>query len=357
MSERVNVCVIVGNGFDLAAGLGTFTQAFVRGFAAVHHGKDTPTSRIAERILIDGPENWADFEKKLGEYAYVVDMMGIVEDPVSEYVDAKAAIESELNAFIAEKESYVDNDLVEQAAGECLSSLCGWLDELAPRERISVLGDFSATLTFDFHFVTLNYTQVLDTMIELQRSSSASAYTSESVSGYYLHECVHAHGDLAGNSICGVDSPSQICSEALSHSDEVLETVVKGQSQVLLGSLDDERAFSFIKSAEVILIYGCSLGETDARWWKAVVNWLNASSSKRFIVLFSYGFRRNGRPVAAVRKDITALKERLFSSAGLSDHEFKKALFNRIFILPSESVFKMPGTLISEESYYERNYL
>lgn len=284
-------------------------------------------------------------------------MMGIVEDPVSEYVDAKAAIESELNAFIAEKESYVDNDLVEQAAGECLSSLCGWLDELAPRERISVLGDFSAPLTFDFHFVTLNYTQVLDTMIELQRSSSASAYTSESVSGYYLHECVHAHGDLAGNSICGVDSPSQICSEALSHSDEVLETVVKGQSQVLLGSLDDERAFSFIKSAEVILIYGCSLGETDARWWKAVVNWLNASSSKRFIVLFSYGFRRNGRPVAAVRKDITALKERLFSSAGLSDHEFKKALFNRIFILPSESVFKMPGTLISEESYYERNYL
>lgn len=357
MSERVNVCVIVGNGFDLAAGLGTFTQAFVRGFAAVHHGKDTPTSRIAERILIDGPENWADFEKKLGEYAYVVDMMGIVEDPVSEYVDAKAAIESELNAFIAEKESYVDNDLVEQAAGECLSSLCGWLDELAPRERISVLGDFSAPLTFDFHFVTLNYTQVLDTMIELQRSSSASAYTSESVSGYYLHECVHAHGDLAGNSICGVDSPSQICSEALSHSDEVLETVVKGQSQVLLGSLDDERAFSFIKSAEVILIFGCSLGETDARWWKAVVNWLNASSSKRFIVLFSYGFRRNGRPVAAVRKDITALKERLFSSAGLSDHEFKKALFNRIFILPSESVFKMPGTLISEESYYERNYL
>lgn len=355
MSERVNVCVIVGNGFDLAAGLGTFTQAFVRGFAAVHHGKDTPAGRIAERILIDGPENWADFEKKLGEYASVVDMMETVEDPVSEYVDAKAAIESDLNAFIAEKGSFVDNDLVEQAAGECLSSLCGWLDELAPRERISVLGDFSAPLTFDFHFVTLNYTQVLDTMIELQGSSSASAYTSESVSGYYLHECVHAHGDLAGNSICGVDSPSQICSETLSHSDEVLETVVKGQSQVLLGSLDDERAFSFIKSAEVILIYGCSLGETDARWWKAVINWLSASSSKRFIVLYSYGFRRNGRPVAAVRKDITALKERLFSSAGLSDHEFKKALFNRIFILPSESVFKIPGVLISEESNYERN--
>ena len=27
MSERVNVCVIVGNGFDMAAGLGTSTEA------------------------------------------------------------------------------------------------------------------------------------------------------------------------------------------------------------------------------------------------------------------------------------------------------------------------------------------
>ena len=355
MSERVNVCVIVGNGFDLAAGLGTFTQDFVRGFADKHHGECSPAGRIAERILIDGPENWADFEKKLGEYASVVDLMEDVEDPVAEYVNAKAAIESDLNAFIFEKGSFVDDNLVEQAAGECLSSLCSWLDELAPRERISVLGNFSAPLTFDFHFVTLNYTQVLDSMLELQRASSASVYSSANVSGYYLHECVHAHGDLSGNSICGVDSPSQICSEALSHSDEVLETVVKGQSQVLLGSLDDDRAFSLIKSAEIILIYGCSLGETDARWWKAVVNWLNASSTKRFIVIFSYGFRRNGRPVAAVRKDITALKERLFSSAGLSDHELKKALFNRIFILSSESVFKMPGVLISEESNCERN--
>lgn len=355
MSERVNVCVIVGNGFDLAAGLGTFTQDFVRGFADTHHGECSPAGRIAERIFIDGPENWADFEKKLGEYASVVDMMENVEDPVTEYVDAKAAIESELNAFIAERESFVDDDLVEQAAGECLSSLCGWLDELAPRERISVLGDFSAPLTFEFRFVTLNYTYVLDTMLDLQRSSSASAYTSSNVTGYYLRECVHAHGDLARNSICGVDSPSQICSEALSHSDEVIETVVKGQSQVLLGSLDDDRAFSFIQSAEVVLIYGCSLGETDARWWKSIVNWLNAGSSKRFVVIYSYGFRRNGRPVAAVRKEIIALKERLFSSAGLSDHEFKKALFNRIFILPSESVFKMPGVLISEESNCERN--
>ena len=355
MSERVNVCVIVGNGFDLAAGLGTFTQDFVRGFADAHHGECSPAGRIAERILIDGPENWADFEKKLGEYASVVDMMENVEDPVAEYVDAKAAIESDLNAFIAERGSFVDDNLVEQAAGECLSSLCSWFDELAPRERISVLGNFSAPLTFDFYFVTLNYTQVLDSMLELQRTSSASVYSSANVSGYYLHECVHAHGDLSRNSICGVDSPSQICSEALSHSDEVLETVVKGQSLVLLGSLDDDRAFSLIKSAEIILIYGCSLGETDARWWKAVVNWLNASSTKRFIVIFSYGFRRNGRPVAAVRKDITELKERLFSSAGLSDHEFKKALFNRIFILPSESVFKMPGVLISEESNRERN--
>ena len=73
MSERVNVCVIVGNGFDMAAGLDTSTKAFVESFAERHNEADSPAGRLAAKIKQEGPENWADFERKLGEYAVTVE--------------------------------------------------------------------------------------------------------------------------------------------------------------------------------------------------------------------------------------------------------------------------------------------
>ena len=85
MSERVKVCVIVGNGFDMAAGLGTSTEAFVARFAEQHAGEDSPAGRLAAQIAQDGPKTWADFERKLGEYAAVVE--STADDAVGEYVD------------------------------------------------------------------------------------------------------------------------------------------------------------------------------------------------------------------------------------------------------------------------------
>ena len=98
MSERVKVCVIVGNGFDMAAGLGTSTEAFVARFAEQHAGEDSPAGRLAAQIAQDGPKTWADFERKLGEYAAVVE--STADDAVGEYVAAKSAMEMGLVEFI-----------------------------------------------------------------------------------------------------------------------------------------------------------------------------------------------------------------------------------------------------------------
>ena len=345
MSERIDICVIVGNGFDLAAGLGTTTTEFVARLAVKYGNEDTPAGRLAERIREEGPENWADFERKLGEYAATLDQAVPGNDIAEEYVGAKSAMEEELVAFIREKESLIDPDKVEGAAGECLDSLCCWLGALTDRDRRRILGGFSSPYTFDFHFVTLNYTSLLDQMIELcgnNNRTSSEGY----VEGYRIHECVHAHGDLDGNPICGVDLPSQIHSEALSSDESVLETVVKCSTQEMLGSLDDFRALELINSAEVILVFGCSLGGTDSRWWNAVIKRLKSDSSKRFVVLFSYGFERKGGTAAGVRNRINCLKEKLFDSAGMADDELKAQLFDRIFILPSDAIISMPASLV-----------
>ena len=348
MSERVNVCVIVGNGFDMAAGLDTSTEAFVSCFAELHAGEDSPAGRLASQIAHDGPKTWADFERKLGEYAAVVE--GSADDAVSEYVAAKSAMEMGLVEFIKEREGRVDPDKVEKTAKACLSSICDWVGALPGLDRQRVHGHFDAPYTFDISFVTLNYTGVLDTMVELQRTAADASHAATDVAGYRLRSCVHAHGELAGNAICGVDNASQIHSSKLAEDDAVLETVVKGATQEMLGSLDDQNALSLIDAAEVIMVFGCSMGVTDARWWSAVVNRLASSASKRLAVIFAHGFERNGRPAAEVRRLINEQKEKLIGAAGLSDFEGKKELFKRIFVLPSSAIFKMPEALIIDSA-------
>lgn len=346
MSERVNVCVIVGNGFDMAAGLSTSTEAFVARFAELHAGEDSPAGRLSERIRRDGAKTWADFERRLGEYAAVVG--GSSDDAVGEYVAAKSAMEMGLVEFVEDCEGRVDPDKVEKASEGCLSSICDWVGALTDRDRQRVLGQFDVPYTFDINLVTLNYTRVLDTMVEHQRTDAVVSYVAPDVVGYQIGSCVHAHGELAGNAICGVDNPSQILSDELAGDDGVLETVVKGMTQEMLGSLDDQRARALIDAAEVIMVFGCSMGATDARWWDAVVRRLASSPSKRLAVIFSHGFERYGRPAAEVRGRVNSLKQGLLDSAGLSDFEGKKELFQKILILPSDAIFRMPESLVAD---------
>lgn len=354
MSERVNVCVIVGNGFDMAAGLDTSTKAFVESFAERHNEADSPAGRLAAKIKQEGPENWADFERKLGEYAVTVEESFDEVDGVAEFVNAKSTMEDDLAAFMKEREDLVDPDKVKDYSAECLASICNWLGALTPKDRKRFLGEFGSPYTFDLNFVTLNYTHVLDAMVDAN-TSSMSSVSADYVEGYKLHGCIHAHGDLAENPICGVDNPSQICSEKLANNAEVLETVVKSSTQSMLGSLDDESAFDIIRAAEVIMVYGCSLGVTDSRWWKAVINRLKSSTTKRFVVLFSYGFKRSGCSAATIREHINGLKAQLFDSAGMSDEENKVQLFDRIFILPSDVILRMPGAVIASPRKYEQS--
>jgi hypothetical protein len=138
-------------------------------------------------------------------------------------------------------------------------------------------------------------------MVELQRTVGDASHAATDVAGYRLRSCVHAHGELASNAICGVDNASQIHSSELAEDDAVLETVVKGATQEMLGSLDDQNARALIDAAEV-------------------------------------------------RRLINEQKEKLIGAAGLLDFEGKKELLKRIFVLPSGTIFKMPETLVVDQA-------
>lgn len=55
--------VLVGNGFDLSAGLKTSTTRFMDFFSKNHASDEGPVGRLAGCIEKEGAREWADFEK------------------------------------------------------------------------------------------------------------------------------------------------------------------------------------------------------------------------------------------------------------------------------------------------------
>lgn len=102
MSTALNLTVFIGNGFDLSAGMKTGTAEFMDFFANKHESNEGPVGRLAKKILEDGPQNWADFEKKLGEYAQVIEKTE--KNPVGAALDCKGAVDEALIDFIDKAE-------------------------------------------------------------------------------------------------------------------------------------------------------------------------------------------------------------------------------------------------------------
>lgn len=339
MASTVKICVIVGNGFDLAAGLDTSSSAFVRSFELAHRGEDTPAGRLAAKMADQGLDEWSDFELALGKYAGDLGLTLSEDDLEREYLEAKEAVEDSLIAFVSEQEQSIDEDYIDACSSACVSSLCDWFASLTQRDREKVKAALGLPADVIFSFVTFNYTSVIDLVVGLMRSNNYRASQAMGVSSFLLEKPVHAHGKLGDNPICGVNDESQVASEQLRSSAPVLDTVVKRKTQELFGDMSDAVAFRVIAHADVVLIFGCSMGLTDKRWWEAVIDWLKDSPT-RFVIIAAYGLEQHQRTAHSFRCFTLGLREKLFEGAGRADQEGKENLYERILIIPSSKIFK-----------------
>lgn len=342
MSYSLNITVLVGNGFDLSAGLETSTTRFMSTFAEARSDDDGPVGRLARRVIEDKPDKWADFEKKLGEYTS--ELESSEEDCVSAALDCKEAIDDALFKFIASEDERITQEFIKANSTEVFESLAGWFDSLQPREQAALTGDYSLPYSLDVRFVTFNYTSLLPRLYkEYGEDKHPIASGTEHITELRLTGLTQAHSSLDRDLVCGVNDVSQIASKALAADTNVATTFVKGEIQKAFGSIDDSQAVDAINSAHILIIFGLSLGETDARWWTKVVNFLKASSSRRVIIASTQATRTH-RSIVKLQRFSTDLKKKLLLQGGANEGELR-ALSSRIYIIPSSSILRFKETL------------
>lgn len=331
------MAVMVGNGFDLSAGLKTSTTRFMDFFSKNHASDEGPLGRLAGCIEKEGAQEWADFEKKLGEHTSNLEFFE--GNAVEAALDCKEAIDVDLAAFIASEDKKASDEFIEANSESVMASLAYWYSALQPLERQQILGHYSTDLGLNVSIVTFNHTTLLPRLFNAFGTSEHSTpEDSWGVSFIRLIHLVQAHGALGREPICGVNDVSQIGSGALSKNEDIVSTFVKGEIQKLFGSVDDRRAEDIILGANILIIFGLSLGETDIRWWEIVVKLLK-DGDYRFVLIASTETLSARRSPASFRRFSKALKDKLLTRGGANDDE-KRLLSERIFIIPAGSIFR-----------------
>lgn len=270
----MKVLFILGNGFDINLGLSTRYQDFYD-YYLKQSSETELIDRLKQHLKKERYSTWADLELGLGAYTKNVDSIEDLELLIHNITDHLREYLSEVMdsfSFSANLVSRVFNGLSnphKALPGGVARELDSFMDKNDPR-RVDV--------------ISFNYTDVLERIVAFARpNESLPVIIGKDCS---LASIRHIHMTLSNmDIILGVNDESQIANESLRNEDGKM-LLVKPQINRLLETRVDNECKSLIKGADLICLFGVSLGETDSLWWHLIGDHIEKTSAR--LICFFY---------------------------------------------------------------------
>ena len=267
----MNIVYLIGNGFDLAQGLKTSYQDFYGSYK-----KSEPINEVEEKIIssiTDNVETWSNLEKRLGSFTKELEgVEGFAEAYESLYLKLKKYLQAEDNRYVAEN------------ADRYLKELANPFIDLSYREQKGYQGYISSFygVTSIINVVTFNYTDVFERAIGYQ-FQSIHLKSDYFKNGIQLNNVYKVHGSIRGTFLMGVNDTSQIANPSFAADLDICDFLVKPLANQNMGLYIDQLSMDVIGSANLIVVYGMSIGETDRQWWKKVAETLKSQNARMII--------------------------------------------------------------------------
>lgn len=344
---------IIGNGFDVNLGLKTGYRDFRERVYFTDSCKSELRNKLVQKLVdadldeLGTAELWSDLEELLGkatEY-YEASEIGVFYETFEE-------MERLLTDCVHVQESRLPDALPGECIDEFKESVARFDGRMVPQDRRRFnLEGVAASIVH--RFVSLNYTQALTRFIDAacdenrlmsQHKVGGSTYRDIAEKPFYVHGAINEGGE-GTDVIFGLDSPEQIANEAFSRDAGFAEAWVKASRNTdLYGNTNEQELQALIADADVFCVYGCSMGKTDGRIWRAIGDRLIHYRDTK-LVLFVYDLPyRHGyghREYQAVRESWRGTFQQ---AAGLSDEDMA-SLDGRIFFVSSKDYFKWNGKI------------
>lgn len=331
----MNITFLVGNGFDIASGLKSSYADFYKWYCKRGESDNACVNtfrRIIDEDIKNGKKNWADFEEALGQYTKEFSK-DTVDDFFACYEDAR----ENLMVYLEEQSEQFDDNLNTDTIGKLKNGIRDFYQELTPKERRPFDALFATAQggNSTIHFISYNYTNVLDRCIEKISAEPLKVWNNSNgkkCTYTITLPVLHIHGRMEQYPIFGVNDESQIANKELLEIPEFCKLMIKPRCVDAVGELWHEEAEKRINESKIICIYGMSLGITDTIWFNRIMEWLRKDEERQLIVFWHSNDPSNRRsPYKRIMHEQVAQK-RMTDFSSVSDSQLE-LLNQRIHIV------------------------
>lgn len=309
----MNITYLIGNGFDLQLGYKTKYTDFNK-YYIDKYPEDLLAKEIKTRF-----KDWADLEYALGEFCKKY------KGDEGEFIQSKNNMDNALGEYMMQE---MKRRLVfESGAATEFRDKIVKVDETLPIKEGSRYRNTTggASEVIQYQFVTYNYTDSLDAILEFTRKQLRPFNTHKCKDTIYedrLIGPVHVHGTMTSDLILGVNDRDQV-SVTKDVSEDLALAMVKPEINDNLGNDNNETTEAIIDQSKYIIVFGMSVGYTDIKWWKYIYNWLKKDASNRLILCeYISGGRVASGGQTAQRK--SKKKRDFFEKVGADQAEYEK---------------------------------
>lgn len=254
----MNILYILGNGFDKAQKMATGYPDFYKYLTDKVKDESALLGKMKSAIT-ENTELWSDMESGLGEFTSATNN---AEEFDSFYFELSEHLQNYLKK---ENEKFAPSDKLKNKFQSDFTTVSKYLGALDKTRFDGFLGTVS-TSTKDINVITLNYTNTLERILGLSPNITTKGFGGNT----NLRNIIHVHGQLGESIIIGVDHPGQIRNDEFRKNEDIKDIMIKIESNESMKETRHMECERFIANANVIVLFGVSLGETDARWWKLI---------------------------------------------------------------------------------------
>lgn len=263
-----NLVFMIGNGFDLSCGMKTKYSDVYKEY--IKAPSETKVIETFKKEIEGNLENWGDFELEISKYA------AKLKNP-DELVECIRDFRAYLNTYMIEEQKSFWKSCPKakgEMAKEMYSSISKFYTEYT-NQNVSEMISSLLGEELEVGVIQFNYTTVFDSFYKLVFPSSS--------------DIVHIHG-YADNKertpVLGVDNEEQLVVPYF-YSDSFRRTIIKPFFNKSCNASRMEKAKDLICNADVICVYGMSMGKSDLTWRNEIINRMKASSNTH-LFLFKY---------------------------------------------------------------------
>lgn len=263
----MNILYILGNGFDKAQGMATSYPEFYQ-YLMENTDSSLELFKMKQKIK-DDIVLWSDMEIALGKYTENF-------SESNEYIDLHIELTQLLRKYLTEEESkYNPNEKQKVTFKNNILIPQNYLLPYDKNQFTTISRSLRATRT-QVSFISLNYTNTLLKLLSIKNEMKSFM----DINMDNLGTILYLHGYLESEGIIiGVSDAEQIKNEKFRTNPDIEDIMIKIKSNAAIGNLATSQCENLVKNADIIVIYGSSLGDTDNYLWKFIERYFKVKSN------------------------------------------------------------------------------